>query len=76
MEHFQIVEEPIANKCLEAIIAVCRLTPSSQKTAMIDCLVEVIDKSLNPPMFIGIGGKLNDGTDNDQAATGEEPPQG
>jgi hypothetical protein len=55
MEQIQLVEEPIVEKCLEAIIAVCGLTPSTQKTALIDCLVEVIDKTLNPPMIVGSG---------------------
>ena len=74
MEHFQVIEEPIVNRCLEAIVAVCALPPSTGKTALIDCLVEVIDKALNPPMLMG--GNFGVGTNNDQTATGEETPQG
>ena len=74
MEHFQIVEEPIVNRCLEAIIAVCGMPECGQKSKLIDCLLEVVDMALHPPMFIG--GKLNDGTDNEQAATSSETSQG
>jgi hypothetical protein len=73
MEQFQIVEEPIVNRCLEAIIAVCALPACGQKTKLIDCLVEVIDRAMNPPMFLG--SNFGVGTNNEQAATGEEATQ-
>jgi len=74
MEPIQLVERPIAERCLEAIIAVCELPPCGQKSKLIDCLLEVIDLALSPPFFIG--GKLNDETDNDQTSTVEETTQG
>jgi hypothetical protein len=74
MEQFQIIEEPVANRCLEAIIAVCALSPSTEKNALIDCLVEVIDRVMNPPMFLG--SNFGVGTNNEQTSTGEETTQG
>jgi len=73
-EPILFVEKPIADRCLEAIIAVCDLPACGQKSKLIDCLLEVIDLALNPPFFIG--GKLNDGTDNDQTSPCEETAQG